>query len=79
MPFSEVLILLSPPDLLQRPLKYVAENDRCIVDSGERRYAAGKNITLSSDVDYLPGTEAPFPGHSIRGAPSDAVHWVGET
>ncbi len=79
MPFSEVLILLSPPDLLQWPLKYVAENYGRIVYRRKWRDAAGKSISLGSDVNNLPGTEAPSPGRSIRGAPSDAVHWVGET
>jgi hypothetical protein len=79
MSSSKVLILLSQPDLLQWPLKYVAENDGRIVYRRERRDAAGKNISLGSDVHNLPGTEAPFPGCRIRGAPFDTVHRVGET
>jgi hypothetical protein len=79
MSFSEVLILLSQPDLLQWPFKYVAENYGRIVYRRERRDAAGKNISLGSEVHNLPGTEAPSPGRSIAGAPSDAVHRVGET
>jgi hypothetical protein len=79
MSFSEVLIFFSQPDLLQWPLKYVAENYGRIVYRRERRDAAGKSISLGSDVNNLPGTEAPSPGCSIKGAPSDAVHWVGET
>ena len=79
MSFSEVLILLSQPDLLQWPLKYVAENYGRIVYRREGRDAAGKNISLGGDVNNLPGTEALSPGCSIRGTPSDTVHWVGET
>ena len=79
MSFSEVLILLSQPDFLKGPLKYVTENYGRIVYRRERRDAAGKNISLGSDVDNLPGTEAPFPGCSIAGAPFDTVHRIGET
>ena len=79
MSFSEILILLSQPDLLQWPLKYVAENVGRIVYCRERRDAARKNISLGSDVNDLPGTKAPFPGCSVAGSPFDTVHRIGET
>ena len=79
MSFSEILILLSQPDLLKWPLEYVAENYGRIVCRGERRDAAGKNISLGSDVNDLPGTKASSPGRSIARAPFDTVHRIGET
>lgn len=79
MSFSEILILFSQPDLLKWPLEYVAENYGRIVYRGERRDAAGENISLGSDVNDLPGTEAPFPGCSVAGSPFDTVHRIGET
>lgn len=79
MSSSEVLIFLSQPDLLQWFPKYIAKDYGRIVYRGERRDAAWENISLGSDIYDLPRTEAFLPGCIIGGAPSDAVHWVGET
>jgi hypothetical protein len=79
MSFSEVLIFLSQPDLLQCFLKYIAKDYGRIVYRGEWRDAARENISLGSDVYDLPRTEAFLPGCISGRTPSDAVHWVGET
>src|SRR5438874_2519616 len=76
-PRAKVAVTLAVPDLAQRLLEGVAENQRVVVALDERRDAARQHVTVRRNVHQRPRAAAMAPRLLIAVLPRQTVLWRG--